>query len=98
MEQNVAEALPADLQTLVGARFKVKRDYITKDYGIRVHSPISGDHNKAWPGEVGTVVRRDWIAWNDTPNHGYWLEFADGRDVCIESYDADDWSHLIRVK
>ncbi len=57
-----AKAITADLP--VGTKLKVKRDPITKQYGIRCTCGWSNDQdNRVWPGEIGEVVEREGNGW-----------------------------------
>lgn len=76
----------------VGQRWKVKRNPITKQYGVRTHGAwqAKGDDH-AWPGEVGTVVEWTWTTTDGAPMSCLKLEFERGRAVSVDLADLCDF-------
>jgi len=84
---------------LVGDRFKVVSNELTKRYGYAVFLVASDSDSRAWPGEIGTIAKREWIAIDGSANSGLWLEFSRGRDRALDSDNVlADADYLRRVK
>lgn len=67
-----------------GDRFKVKATPWLRRSGLAVHNGSSCHDWKAWPGEIGTVERREWTCLSGEKNHGYWLVFTRGRQLVMQ--------------
>ena len=82
-----------------GERYRVKHTPILRQYGVRTRGAwqAKGD-DRAWPGEVGVVVRRTWTAHDGSAMSGLWLQFERGRDLCVDSLSDEALADFARVR
>ena len=81
----IGDAMPK--WVAAGVRVRVKSTSITRKYGF---DSLYGTQDRAWPGEVGTIVRSD--------GNGWWtwrVEFPRGLSYRLS---ADRLENLVRVR
>ncbi len=80
----------------VGDALKVKRNDITRTYGVRIHNRAGDKYDtQAMPGEIGTVTEGTYVAHDGSTVTHHWIQFSRNRRFTLQTDDNNQPTFLL---